>query len=89
MLRNSWASLVRVLTIIFTEKYTAEALNHIINIALNRTKLPKLGIEVEIIDLETKLITTCEFTRKAAKAINYDIKSLPRRIKKISFRKLY
>ena len=65
----------------YGKKHTAEALNHIKIIALNRTKLQKLGIEVEITDLETKLTTTCESIRRGAKAINSDIKSLSRREK--------
>jgi len=51
------------------------------NIALNRTKLSKVGVEVEITDLDTKLTTTYESIRKAASAINSDIKSLSRREK--------
>jgi hypothetical protein len=49
--------------------------------ALNRTKLHKPGIEVEITDLETKLTLTYESIRKAAKAINSNIGSLSRREK--------
>jgi hypothetical protein len=45
------------------------------------TKLNKAGVEVEITDLETKLTVTYESIRKAAKAINSDIKSLSRREK--------
>lgn len=44
--------------------------------ALNRSKLSKPGVEVEITDLQTNIITTYESIRKAAKAINSDIKSL-------------
>nr|YP_009722355.1 hypothetical protein [Morchella importuna]QGN66757.1 hypothetical protein [Morchella importuna] len=42
---------------------------------------PVPGIEVEITDLETNLTTTYESIRKAAKAINSDIKSIVRREK--------
>jgi hypothetical protein len=61
--------------------HTPEALNLIRTAALKRTKLHKPGVEVEITDLETKLTTTYESIRKAAKAINSDIKSLSRREK--------
>jgi hypothetical protein len=46
--------------------------------AQNRVKSPIPGIEIEITDLETKLTTTYESIRKAAKAINSDIKSISR-----------
>lgn len=49
--------------------------------AANREKTPVPGIEVEITDLETKLTTTYESIRKAAKAIGSDIKSISRREK--------
>lgn len=49
--------------------------------AKNRKKLPVPGIEVEITDLETNITTTYESIRKAASAINSDIKSLSRREK--------
>lgn len=65
----------------YGKKHTAEALDSMRNAALNRTKLANPGIEVEITDLETKLTTTYESIRKAAKAINSDIKSLSRREK--------
>lgn len=63
----------------FYGKHTDEALNSMRNAALNRSKLSKPGVEVEITDLETKLTTVYESIRKAAKAINSDIKSLSRR----------
>ncbi len=53
-------------------------------IALNKTKPHKAGVEVEITDLETKLTVTYESIRKAAKAINSDIKSLSRRDKNLN-----
>jgi group I intron endonuclease len=65
----------------YGKKDTTEALNLIINTALNRTKLSKPGVVVEITDLETKLTSTYESIRKAANAINSDIKSLSRREK--------
>ena len=58
-----------------------ESIDLIIAAALKITKLNKLGVEVEITDLETKLTTTYESIRKAAKDINSDIKSLSRREK--------
>lgn len=65
----------------YGKKHSTETLDLFRNIALNRTKLPKAGVEVEITDLETKLTTTYESIRKAAFAINSDIKSLSRREK--------
>nr|YP_009262018.1 hypothetical protein [Chrysoporthe austroafricana]AMX22093.1 hypothetical protein [Chrysoporthe austroafricana] len=65
----------------YGKKHTAEALNSLVNAALNRSKLSKPGVEVEITDLDTKLTTSYESIRKAAKAINSDIKSLSRREK--------
>jgi hypothetical protein len=65
----------------YGKKHTTEALNLIRNTALNRTKLSKPGVVVEISDLETKLTSTYESIRKAANAINSDIKSLSRREK--------
>lgn len=62
----------------YGKKHTAESINLIRAAALKRTKLSKPSIEVEIIDLETKLTTTYESIRKAANAINSDIKSLSR-----------
>jgi group I intron endonuclease len=64
------------------KKHTSEALNLMKNTALNRTKLSKPGgIQVEITDLETKLTDTYDSIRKAANAINSDIKSLSLRAK--------
>jgi group I intron endonuclease len=65
----------------YGQKHTTEALNLIRNTALNKTKLSKPGIEVVVTDLETKLTSTYESIRKAANAINSDIKSLSRREK--------
>lgn len=48
---------------------------------MNRTKLSRGGVEVEVTDLDTKITTSYESIRKAAKAINSDIKSLSRREK--------
>jgi len=60
------------------KKHTEKSLALLKAAAFNRTKLHKVGVEVEITDLETKLTTTYESIRKAAKAINSDIKSLSR-----------
>jgi hypothetical protein len=62
------------------KKHTPEALISATpkEAALNRTKLTKPGIEVEITDIDTKLTTTYESIRKAAFAIYSDIKSLSR-----------
>ena len=65
----------------FGKKHITESIDIMRAAALKRTKLSKPGIEVEILDLETKLTTTYESIRKAAKAINSDIKSLSRREK--------
>jgi group I intron endonuclease len=65
----------------YGKKHTIESIDLIRTAALKRTKLNKPGIEVEITDLETKLTTTYESIRKAANAINSDIKSLSRREK--------
>lgn len=65
----------------YGKKHSVETLNLLREAALNRTKLSKPGVEVEITDLETKLTTYYESIRKAAKAINSDIKSLSRREK--------
>lgn len=63
------------------KKHSEKSLDLLRAIALNRTKLHKAGVEVEVTDLETKLTVTYESIRKAAKAINSDIKSLSRREK--------
>jgi group I intron endonuclease len=49
--------------------------------ALIRLKSPVKGIKVEITDLETKLTTVYDSIRKAALAINSDIKTILRREK--------
>lgn len=52
------------------------------SVALNRTKLSKPRIEVEITDLETKLTSRYESIRKAAIAINSDIRFLNRSLQR-------
>lgn len=49
--------------------------------AAKRIKTPVSGVEVEITDLQTNLTTTYPSIRKAAEAIDSDIKSLSRREK--------
>lgn len=49
--------------------------------AVNRVKSPVPGIEVEIIDIETKLTHTFDSIRKAALFMNSDIKTILRREK--------
>lgn len=63
------------------KKHSEKSIDLLRTIALNRAKPHKAGVEVEITDLETKLTVTYESIRKAAKAINSDIKSLSRREK--------
>ena len=53
-----------------------EALALIKAAAENRAKPSGPGIEVDITDLETKLTTTYDSIRKAANAINSDIKTI-------------
>lgn len=65
----------------YGKKHSKETLDLFRNIALTRTKLPKAGVEVEVTDIETNLTISYESIRKAAKAINSDIKSLSRREK--------
>lgn len=65
----------------YGKKHSAETIDILKSVTLNRTKLPNPGIEVEITDIETKLTSRYESIRKAAKAINSDIKSLSRREK--------
>lgn len=59
----------------YGKKHTDAAIASKVKAALNRSKLSKPGVEVEITDLETKLTNNYESIRKAAKAIIYDIKS--------------
>lgn len=65
----------------FGKKHSKETLTLLKAAAANRIKPPVPGIEVEITDLETKLTTVFESIRKAAKAIDSDIKSICRREK--------
>lgn len=65
----------------YGKNHSAETIEIMKSVALNRTKLPNPGIEVEITDIETKLTSRYESIRKTAKAINSDIKSLSRREK--------
>lgn len=50
-------------------------------IASSRTYLPVPGLEVEVTDIETKTTIVYESIRKAALALNSDIKTILRREK--------
>ena len=65
----------------FGKKHSDNSIALIKAAALNRQALPKPGLEVEILDLETKLTTIYNSVRKAAIAINSDIKTILRREK--------
>lgn len=65
----------------YGKKHTKKSLTLLKSAAANRIKPPVPGIEVEITDLETNLTITYESIRKAANAINSDIKSIVRREK--------
>ena len=60
----------------FGKTHSEEALALIRAAALNREKPSVPGLEVEISDLQTKLTTTYDSVRKAADAINSDIKTI-------------
>ena len=62
----------------YGKKHSEEAIASLRFAATNRTKPAVPGIEVEITDLETNITTTYASIRKAADAINSDIKSLSR-----------
>jgi len=63
----------------YGKKHSEHSLKLIKDAASKRVKLPVAGLEVEITDLETKVTSTYESIRKAAIAINSDIKTLCRR----------
>ncbi len=65
----------------FGKKHSKDSIALIKAAALNRQNLPKPGFEVEITDLETKITTSFNSIRKAAVAINSDIKTILRREK--------
>jgi hypothetical protein len=65
----------------FGKKHKEESIVLMKKAALNRDKLPKPGIEVEITDLETKLTNSYSSIRQAALALNSDIKTILRREK--------
>jgi hypothetical protein len=60
----------------FGKTHSEEALALIKAAALSREKPSVPGLVVEILDLQTKLITTYDSVRKAADAINSDIKTI-------------
>ena len=63
----------------YGKKHSEESLALLKTAAANRTKLPVPGIEVEVIDIETKLTYTFESIRKAAAFMGSDIKTILRR----------
>jgi group I intron endonuclease len=65
----------------YGKTHSEEAIALIRAAALNRGKPPVPGISVDVTDLETKLTTTYDSVRKAANAINSDIKTILRREK--------
>lgn len=65
----------------YGKKHSEETIASFRLAARNRTKPAIPGIEVEITDIETNITTTYASIRKAADAINSDIKSLSRREK--------
>ena len=64
-----------VITLFFGKKHNEESLALLRIAALKRTKSPVPEIEVEVIDLETKLTTSFESIRKAANFIGSYIKT--------------
>lgn len=65
----------------FGKKHSPETLQKLKKFAANRNYSPVPGLEVEITDIETKVTTVYDSVRKAASAINSDIKTLLRREK--------
>lgn len=65
----------------FGKKHSSETIQKFKELASNREYLPVPGVEVEITDLETKITTVYTSIRKAAIAINSDIKTILRREK--------
>lgn len=65
----------------YGKKHTKDVIDKLKEIASNRGYLPVPGFEVEITDLETKTTTVYNTIRKAALAINSDIKTILRREK--------
>lgn len=65
----------------FGKKHSVNVIKKLKELASNRKYLPKSGIEVEITDLATKKTIVYNSIRKAAIAINSDIKTVLRREK--------
>lgn len=65
----------------YGKKHSKEAIASLSYAASSRTKQPKAGVEVKITDLHTNITTVYESIRKAASAIDSDIKTLSRREK--------
>ena len=77
-LNSLWANLGKAWITLYGKTHSEKSLALLRVAAKNRKKLPVPGIEVEITDLESNITTTYESIRKAASAINSDIKSLSR-----------
>jgi hypothetical protein len=65
----------------FGKNHSLETINLLRQVAINRDRLPKPGIEVEITDINTKVTEVYSSIRKAAKAIDSDIRTILRREK--------
>ena len=65
----------------YGKKHSASTIEKLKNIASSRGYLPVSGFEVEITNLETKVTTVYSTIRKAASAIDTDIKTILRREK--------
>ena len=63
----------------FGKTHSIETIEKLKNIANTRNYIPVKGIEVEIIDLETKITYTFTSIRECDKFLNSDIKTLLRR----------
>ena len=63
----------------YGKKHSANVIKKLKDIASNRGYLPVPGFEVEITNLETKVTTVYSTIRKAASAIDSDIKTILRR----------
>lgn len=63
----------------YNKKHTAETIEKFKEIARNRDYTPVKGLEVEITDIETNIVTEFSSVRAAASFLNSDIKTLLRR----------
>ncbi len=71
-----------------SKKCSEKPLTLLKTVTTKRNKSSIFGIEVEITDIETKIITLYKSIRKAAKAINSDIKTILRREKLQKFKNI-